>query len=262
MALHPVLDLDHWCRVAPFPPLRRWWRRWHREPEPPEIVCSPLDVAAIEQCRRTRPSEGRTTPADWFVWNTAPPVQPFLTKLGGVPHREATVAWPTDEKGQPRTFLGQFCFLDSLDIVGDDLPGDVLLIFGTGGAHIDLDDFHLEWARAELRRPASSTDVPRPRVCVPALSGVRHRTVEDHARPTQGSKIGTTTLFIQRAATGEDDLLCALSCFWARPRWPTVDRERLGRAERRELGALPLGDAGCIYVERSHGEFFADADCY
>lgn len=260
MSLHPQLDLAHWCRVAPFPPPRPWWRRWLPADEVPEILWSPVDIAAIEQHRRVDPPSGRTTPADWFVWSTQPAVHPFLTKLGGIPHREAALPWPHDAQGRPRTFVGQICFLDSLDIVGDGLPGDVLLVFGDGESEVGTLDFHLEWSRRELRAPTLIDAVPRQHARVPTLSGVRHRTLEDTEWLTQCSKIGTTTLFIQRDAT--DDLVCALNSFWPRRRWPTVDREALDPEARRELGTLPLGDAGCIYVQRSGNDFIVHSDCY
>ncbi|MEM7227474.1 MAG: DUF1963 domain-containing protein, partial [Planctomycetota bacterium] len=62
----------------------------------------------------------------------AEPEKPYLTKLGGVPHRESKKRWPMNRDGQPCTFVAQFCFADSRDIISTKLRGDVLLMFLPG----------------------------------------------------------------------------------------------------------------------------------
>jgi Domain of unknown function (DUF1963) len=57
-------------------------------------------------------------------------VDRHVTKIGGLPYRPARLAWPVAGNGTHLTFVAQFCFADSRDLVGA-LPGDVLLIFGT-----------------------------------------------------------------------------------------------------------------------------------
>ena len=51
--------------------------------------------------------------------------------FGGDPRLPADVEWPTINK-RPAVYLAQFCFRDSIDLVGD-LPGDVLLGISTSG---------------------------------------------------------------------------------------------------------------------------------
>ena len=51
-----------------------------------------------------------------------------VTKVAGLPYRAAGLPWPLTDDGRPMTFLAQFCFEESRDLVGK-LPGDVLLIF-------------------------------------------------------------------------------------------------------------------------------------
>ena len=93
----------------------------------------------------------RAVPVDIFLWSVRPPQKPFLTKLGGVPHRESAKAWPTAEDGKAYTFVAQFCFLDSKDIVSDNLPNDVMLIFfrDADGAW-DPSAIHVEWSSVNL----------------------------------------------------------------------------------------------------------------
>ena len=265
MTFHERLDLQRWLQellAAPPPRLRRWWQFWRwasfdslcpSEPDAPEIVHGPLDMAAVESWRSSHPPTGKTTPADWFVWSTQPAAHPFLTRLGGVPHREASSPWPLDAAGRPRLFLGQICFLDSLDIVGHQLPGEVLLVFGAfDEEHDDLDPstIHLEWSRRQLREPLQQARMPPQPMRIPQLTGVIHRTVEDWDGLTQGTKIGARTLFIQDARLSDEALLCAISFFSPHRRWSTVEHEWLDESAAEDLGSLDLVDAGCIYVVR------------
>ena len=224
----------------------------------------PLDIAEIEAWRRQHPPTGRTTPADWFVWSTNPARHPFLTRLGGVPHREADLPWPVDDNGLPLVFVGQICFLDSFDIVEHKLPGDVLLIFGDTGnglGSFDPDGFHLEWSQRFLRDPLRREQVPPQAERIPELTGVIHRTVEDWGEVKQGTKIGATTLVIQ--GSGDEEITCALSCFLPRWRWSTLEYEQLDKRAAATLGELALGDAGCIYVQRlEDGSLWSWQDCY
>ena len=54
---------------------------------------------------------------------------PYLTKLGGIPHRNSTKPWPVDGNNKPYTFVAKFCFMDSKDIVSNKIPDDVMLLF-------------------------------------------------------------------------------------------------------------------------------------
>lgn len=52
-----------------------------------------------------------------------------ITKIGGLPYMRKDCPWPiSKETGRPLSFICQFRFSESVDIVGE-LPGDVLLVF-------------------------------------------------------------------------------------------------------------------------------------
>lgn len=265
MTFHPRLDVEQWIgRLPPPPGPRRWWQFARGERRPPSIVHGPLDLAEVESWRRTHPPTGKTTPADWFVWSTKPAQHPFLTRFGGVPHREASEPWPRDARGRPLLFVGQICFMDSKDIVDPAVPGDVLLVFARlddEGDYFGWEDYHVEWSASALREPLQPNGVPEQPVRVPRLNGVIHRTYEDWSNPKQGTKIGATTLVIQ--GSGDESILCALSFFSPRWEWPTLEHERLDRGEAAAIGEFELGDAGCIYVRHyDDGSLEAMSDCY
>ena len=70
-------------------------------------------------------------PTDIFLLNLGEPEQRAVTKVGGLPYRAAGKPWPIAQSGAPMTFLTQFCFVDSRDLVPP-LPGDMLLVFIEG----------------------------------------------------------------------------------------------------------------------------------
>ena len=73
-------------------------------------------------------SRFKTQETDVFVMGYGEPLVPYQTKIGGCPFRPREKNWPNSSAGKPLVFAAQFCFLDSLDIVGC-LPGNLLLIF-------------------------------------------------------------------------------------------------------------------------------------
>jgi hypothetical protein len=144
------------------------------KPRPPwqpggRIITSPIDLWEVEEARDDigRESMGEPVPVHMFLWSVLPPVKPYLTKLGGVPWRPADRPWPKNHRGKPCTFVAQFCFADSRDLVSPQLPGDVLLVFFEGWNSWTGNDVVLEWSSLAIEEPFASIDVPEQELTVP-----------------------------------------------------------------------------------------------
>ena len=78
------------------------------------------------------------------------------------------------------TFVAQFQFADSRDIVGP-LPGDIMLIFArdktlyTGGGP---PYFYFEWYKSKINELVAENDVPAPLWAFIKCFGVRFRSVD------------------------------------------------------------------------------------
>ena len=132
----------------------------------------PEDIATLERLRTTAysglPNLSRV-PTDVFVWRAGEPTRREVTKIAGLPHRRAELPWPLAPSGEPLTFVAQFCFADSRDLVPP-LPGDILLIFGAGEpsslSDIRFDDVNwggglsFEWAMLDDAPLVESADIP------------------------------------------------------------------------------------------------------
>lgn len=258
--VHPEVDFDHWTSVFPIETFQRASgpRQFSstEEGSPLDlwkpsgaIITSPAHLCNIELVRKNYAETkdlGPAVPVDIFLWSVKPAIKPYLTKLGGVPHRESTEPWPTDDMNNPYTFVAQFCFADSKDIVSDKLPGDVMLIFFKDTDSVyDPETIHVEWSSIELESPLTAEQCPAPSFVVPQLSGHIHRTndypdswdvfeQEGHYQSylfptTQATKIGRETFFTQHdpREPGEE-LLCALnSVHPSQSKWPFIDLEEL-----------------------------------
>jgi hypothetical protein len=303
---HPRFDLAAWSKVFPLRSFERRSgpRRFHSSaPDDPidlwkaqgRAINSPADMCCIEHVRKAAAAErdlGRKVPVDIFVWRAGAPAAPYLTKVGGIPHRERELEWPEDDEGNPATFVAQICFIDSLDIVPVRPPGDVMLLF-LGGCDDDtfhpFEDYRIEWSSIALDEPMRAKDCPPAQLPVPQLAGEIHRTCEypdarftmrrergrivpgsdPFARnykswffeTTQSTKIGQTTHFIQGDGPAKGQhLLCTFNSIEPseRDRWPFVGLPRLPRNhECAHSAAFP--DA-----PRSTGKYrimFYDAGC-
>jgi hypothetical protein len=235
-------------------------------------IDSPADLCCIEHVRKAVGAEhdlGRKVPVDIFVWRAGAPNAPYLTKVGGTPHRERARAWPVDDQGNPATFVAQICFIDSLDIVPVAPPGDVMLLF-LGGCDDEtfrpFEDYRIEWSSLVLDEPMRAADCPPPQLPVPELAGEIHRGYEypdsggvvrrksgrcergpapfdeaGHSQPwffvtTQSTKIGQATHFIQGHGPGKGkQLLCTFNSIQAREGrpWPFMGMRRLPRGHDR-----------------------------
>jgi hypothetical protein len=286
MSHHPTLDFDEWSKIYP--------RESFAKPDG-EIITSPSHLCEVEFARdkmRSRKPLGTPVPVDIFLWSSGQPKKPYLTKLGGTPYRESSRPWPRSDDGKPYTFVAQFCFADSRNIVSNRLPNDVMLIFFK-----DSDSYkpsnqkavQIEWNSVELSQPSLPSDCPEPSFTVPQLSGVRYRMNEypdsedlffesEDEFPsgyllavTQSTKIGRETFYIQNDVREEgDELICALSSFHPSEEWPLVDMKSLPKEPQNPNGPyewgkyrMMLSDVGCMYfVIDKGGSVSWHADSY
>jgi hypothetical protein len=101
---------------------------------------------------------GRWNVSDVMLVHEGEPADRFVTKLGGLPYRPASVAWPRCH-GEPMVFFGQVCFADSCDLF-DPLPGDVLLLFTHDEHDHTCGNIHYEWYPLGIEGLVNSTDIP------------------------------------------------------------------------------------------------------
>lgn len=278
---HPVFDLPYWEQKCPLGDDRRATKR----------PTSPPGLAFAEQARRLAASNGdlgTSVPADFFVWAVGEPSKPWLTCLGGSPWREADKPWPRDADGIPLAFLGQICFVDSLDVLPEPPPKPVALFFGTyqqGWATVDQ-HAGVEWSPLRLRRPHDRYRAPWTAELPFTYQGVIHRSVqytdrEDAPFKAAGFQNGGFELAaIQTTSIGQysalpqgwpwmpdepETLVCTLGSICMRGSWPLCDVPRglsVARADGSEFEqTVPgmdfgIGDAGVCYIYRD-----ADGDC-
>jgi len=238
-------------------------------------LSSPGHVAAVEHLRPRVSSQllGEPVAVDVFLWAGTPNTRSYLTRIGGVPHRERSLAWPTDRQGRSLRFLGQLCFADSMDVLEvEQLPGELLLVFaGADWANVPMrdDPFVLEWSSIDLAQPTRVEDLPEIRSkkrdrppLVPELYGVRHRTAVypdaflDEEAPwlgdagsyrlsePQATLLGSSAFYIQGATREGRQLIATLSSTVFSKQWPLVDFE-----DPRGLVDLQWGNLGCLYFE-------------
>jgi hypothetical protein len=119
-------DPNVWCdRIGPLRPDSQ--RQWSvRDIIGPRDAC---ELIHLREMVRDVVSLGRPVPADVFLLSVGEPPLRDCTKIGGLPAWPYDRKWPQSTTGEPLPFLSQFCFRDSMDIVGD-LPEDMLLLFG------------------------------------------------------------------------------------------------------------------------------------
>lgn len=300
---HELVDFAHWEKVFPLAYFERHEgiRQFDTtKPGDPidlwkahgSIISSPADLCEIE-LSRLRASEthdlGERVPSHIFLWKTGEPEKPYLTKIGGTPFRPASRSWPKNTSGDAMTFVAQFCFADSKEILPHPVPGDVMLIFMSDSDSFfgSENDVHIEWSDITLDDPVASDVCPKPRWTVPVLTGVLHRTFEypdswdvfeslGHYQAylfdtTQSTKISTETHFIQGDPSNPDQrLLCVLSSIQPSKNWPFIDLETLpdDRGEDEDNYGwgkyeMMFGDVGCMYFfVNSTGKISWSSDCY
>ncbi len=127
-------------------------------------LTSAARLAAAERARRTLPMERyERRPCDLFLWGIGPAPDPRITRIGGVPWLPRGVDWP-DLDGVVPTFLCQFDFRDSRDLVGE-LPGDILLVFVADEGSLLLNEpgsVGCRWVSADASETITADEMPEP----------------------------------------------------------------------------------------------------
>ena len=149
-------------------------------------IASPFSIIAVEELRARlgkNALQGEVL-ADIFLFNRGEPGIRRATKIGGLPYRPAKSPWPTyrtkkSKQAEPYTFLAQFDFSQSTDIVSG-LPGDVLVLFARDETYRATDSIVSEWWPADIPEaeliPMGA--IPAQSIKIPTLSGLRHRTAD------------------------------------------------------------------------------------
>ncbi|MFO0896065.1 MAG: hypothetical protein U0836_01440 [Pirellulales bacterium] len=275
-------------------------------------LTSPIHLVALEDLRSQLAESGllgQGIPADVFAFGLGEPAERHVTKVGGLPYRPAGEPWPTFRPSEadlqwsfkdwlsrwpsdwpapppnlrdlsawpelPQTFLAQFWFGDSRDLVGD-LPGDVLLVFVSDDTSMgEPDAYHFEWREAGLTDLVRPEQLPSRFWRSPVFHGYAHRTCDyepaefpeldefvrggckrEEAAVWGGTKIGGLSNVPVETPRGR--FLCQLGSIspaFDRPYpWINVaEPQRLDRESRRDMPKLDLCDAGFV-------AFFLDAD--
>lgn len=145
-------------------------------------IASPSDLVSWEVLReRHGIADSSAVPCDLFVWGNGEPPDRRLTRVGGTPWLPKTIRWPSI-KGTVLSFVCQFDFRDSVDLVGE-LPGDLLLVFVTDEHSMlygDPKKMRFIWVSADETEVIDPAGVPKPthpfeHVCT---WGVRYRTAD------------------------------------------------------------------------------------
>jgi hypothetical protein len=278
----------HWEKVFP---LGEYHAANGYRPSAKSVV-SPCDLAYNLQLRAEHQADLYgyiSVPTDIFVFGVGEPEQCDITKINGLPFRPAEMRWPHTKDGMPFTFLAQFRFLESWDIVGP-LPGDILLVFMKDKLPLsdDPEAFVFEWQNLDLASDAlvQASEMPPPGWEFFKGFGVRHRTVDfPNAQPAftdianghflttlQGTKIGGMSCnrnmnppdMSGNSVSGQ--FLCSLGsicCSFSNP-YPWVNHpDAVSHSSAIETqNSLNFGDGGSlIFHIDGNGEIYWDLSC-
>lgn len=311
--MHEVLDLERWKREFSLEAHRAYWRERVKEwvKNDPKYYSSqqkideamaragsptfgaiigPSDIAIVEQWRevlRMDERARRAAPCDVFVWALGEPPDSRMTKIGGAPFWPVGCEWPLDERGRPLQFVGQLCFVDSLDLGLPRLPGDILSVF------IALDEegillwpypesYHFKWLRADAPNAADATKFPTFDRPLRAVFGVRHRTRDldliqpdgDYAPEDQetymistleATKIGGFPYWIQNEVEMDGTYLGSMASIQVAYQniWPFVNVQRVESPSEVDEGLLRFADMGMVNLFlNDDGSVGVSGDCY
>ena len=140
------------------------------------------DLVLLEQTREEIAQFedlGESVPTDVFIYGLGEPTRRDVTKIGGLPYRPAEKPWPRTHDGIDYTFIAQFNFSHSHDIVGS-TPGEVLLLFAKDNvmANNDSESLIWEWQPANLNCLITHQEIPQPSWEFVTCYGVRHRSLD------------------------------------------------------------------------------------
>jgi hypothetical protein len=162
-----------------------------------------------------RVAKHRTDDADLMKATAGEPADRFVTKLGGLPYRPASVPWPRTANGEAMVFFGQVCFADSEDVV-DVLPGDVLLIFTHGEHDHTSGELVYEWYPLGLEGLITAADIPdtawRVFPCYMHLLRYVEDEEDEDSRCPEQAKIGGRPHWIQSEPRKPGEFLAGFEC--------------------------------------------------
>lgn len=289
--IHERFDIAHWESVFALSRLRNQARGTPASMQLDiESITGPYDIAVLEQLRaKTYADLPETTrvPTDVFVWNRGEAPRREVTKIGGLPYREAGRPWPVAPSGTPLNFVAQFCFVDSRDLVPAQV-GDLLLVFAEGKRWEwkDSEGWNFKWGDNDDTVSAvafewvSIGDYPlvtnraipttgwRILPCYaaihrawdyPDVDGFMYPGIAENIPTiTEATKIGGLPAWIQHDEELPGEFLCSLGSIFPKItepypyiNWP----EPISYDTWRESGPLMLGDVGMMYLfANSYGD--------
>lgn len=293
MSVHERFDIGSWIRRYPLDRLRAEAEAWVRKRalEHPEdyprsgdltrrynyfepsgrIITVPKCIAVNEQLRREKRATFQSLPTratDIFAFALGEPENRAATKFGGAPYRPASEPWPDNGSGK-MIFVGQICFADSKDIVGE-LPGDVLLVFAEkDGGWFDDETLMFEWYELGLTNLIDPADVPQ--VEITPTHGQIHRTVDfegdidelSELLVWEGTKIGGVRVSIQ-----DEEPLGAYLCSMGSLNPGDCPDQPLVNATGDQLRAhgpdrlLMWGDVGLLTIYQKRKKTLGRMECY
>ena len=173
-----------------------------------------IDAAFAEP----KENDAAQSPTDQVFFAAGEPAERSVTKVAGLPYRAAGLSWPLTDDGQPMTFLTQFCFAESRDLVGK-LHGDVLLVFAEG-RHAYLPNPYdsslgFEWYPLGLRDLIRAEEIPEVGWKLRPYFGILYRTDDEQlvGEPGGQTKIGGEPARIQCDESPGGRFLCELGCW-------------------------------------------------
>tara|TARA_A100001391_G_scaffold192590_2_gene166956 strand:- start:50 stop:946 length:897 start_codon:yes stop_codon:yes gene_type:complete len=298
MSTHEQLDLKYWLNKFPLESFVEQQRTLCAEYNRPfsddwlpdnQVISSPVHLAAAEHSRRAILDRGHdlgpSSPTDVFLWRLCSLSSGPVTRIGGQPFRDPRKPWPTSANGRELPFLAQISFLDSKDISPNDLPGDVLSIYGhwSGNTYIDMNSLAFEWASLDGGQTSTKYDIHQWNFCA---EGVIHRTVSypecddsihelGFAVPDllQATQIGAHPLRIQGDDDDEDgsSVFASFSSLQPFEDWPFINCPETPRftypkgheGRLSDVFEMMMGDMGSLYfLKEDSGRISQSWDCY
>lgn len=296
MSVHERFDLGYWLSEFTLDKLVEQYNILQRSRGVPvdsdwlpdvSVISSPAHMAIAEQLREKIHDSGQdlgpSSPVDIFLWRICRMSKGPVTRIGGRPFRNPNNPWPTSTSGNPLPFLAQISFLDSKDIVPEDVPGDVLSMYGTwtGENYIDMESFVIEWTSVDDGQDHVNCALPEWNFCA---EGVIHRTtsypncdelVHDLgiAVPDvlQATQIGKYPFRIQGEGLDESIVFASFSSLQPNQSWPFINCSALPKfiypkgheGYLDEMFSMMIGDMGSVnFYKNKAGKFTHSWDCY
>ncbi len=235
-------------------------------------VTSPGQLCDIEHFRKVLVNEfdwGVADSVDVFVMSLGEPSNRWNTKIGGLPYRRRSMPWPTNASGKPLTFIAQFDFSDSRDIVGS-IPEDILLIFGDNEQSF-LEPTYFEWTGRHNDELIPALEVPPPYIriapcfgniaryeCYPTAVKLNDEETLFHGHPIRSAyqiprlyatQIGSSPFLVHSNISLPGRILCTLAPVapdFTRP-FPWVNKEVVSESEQ-ILPYLHSLEGSCLYI--------------